>query len=200
MSNHTSLSTSSSLIDGVKQHDEEAWRRLVNIYGPTIYEWSRRVGLQPCDAADVVQQVFETITQGVGRFQHDDGGSFRGWIWTIFRSRLMDFYREARQQPHLSPDKVLEHLSPWVQEHEPPPADPHELCQLVRQSLRIIREDFSETTWQAFWRSTVLRERTSHVAADLCLTPAAVCMCRARVLRRMRETLSGLGLWPDEPG
>ena len=52
-----------------------------------------------------------------------------------------------------------------------------------------IRGDFSESTWQAFWRSSIDGHATSEIAHDLGLSPAAVCMCRSRVLRRLRETL-----------
>ena len=61
---------------------------------------------------------------------------------------------------------------------------------LVSQTLGIIRQDFSDRTWNAFWRTAAMGESTSQVGRDLGMSSAAVCMCRARVLRRLRETLA----------
>ena len=65
-------------------------------------------------------------------------------------------------------------------------------CHCNRRTLDTIRGDFSESTWQAFWRSSIDGHATSEIAHDLDLSPAAVCMCRSRVLRRLRETLGEL--------
>lgn len=196
MPTETSLSTSSSLLQRVQERDEAAWRQLVSMYGPTIYQWGRRAGVQPNDAADLVQQVFETVMHNITRFERGERGCFRGWLWTIFRSRLMDLYRQSRHRPQAMSAAALECLAMSLQEAEPPELTSSELTQTVRQAIQIVRGDFSETTWQAFWCSTVLRQRTVDIAAALHLTPSAVCMCRSRVLRRLRETFDELGL-PD---
>src|SRR5437868_11824602 len=92
--------SSPSLLVAVQRRDPEAWRRLVSIYGPLVYDWGQRKGLQPADAADVLQQVFASVAQGIDQAQWDrPGDSFRGWLWTVFHSRLMDFYRDRRRQP-----------------------------------------------------------------------------------------------------
>ena len=47
-----------SLLERLRQPgDQEAWQRFVELYGPLIYAWSRRAGLQDQDAADLVQDV-----------------------------------------------------------------------------------------------------------------------------------------------
>lgn len=194
MPTETALSTSSSLLQRVQERDESAWRQLVSLYGPTIYQWGRRAGVQPTDAADLVQQVFETVMHSVARFERGERSSFRGWLWTIFRSRLMDLYRQSRHRPQAMSATTFESLAKSLQEVEPPELTSNELAQTVRKAVEIVRADFSETTWQAFWCSTILRQRTVDIATQLHLTPSAVCMCRSRVLRRLRETLDGLGL------
>jgi RNA polymerase sigma-70 factor (ECF subfamily) len=45
----------------IKVHDPDARRRLVVIYGPMVYGWCRRAGLQPNDAMDMVQEVFRAV-------------------------------------------------------------------------------------------------------------------------------------------
>jgi RNA polymerase sigma-70 factor (ECF subfamily) len=51
----------SSLLERVREHDEQAWRRLVDLFSPLIYDWCRGQGLQAADAADVMQEVFRSV-------------------------------------------------------------------------------------------------------------------------------------------
>lgn len=194
--------SSSSLLQAVRNNDPAAWRRLTAIYGPAVYDWGRRAGLQAADAANVLQDVFATVAAGIARAQWNrPGDTFRGWLWTIFHSRLMDFYRQRQRQPLPVGDSEVKRLkdgSDWEPSPTASVSDPDETAGLVRRALRTIEGDFSERTWQAFWRSTVEEHATSDIAHDLGLTPAAVCMCRSRVLVRLRETLAGLGVLPEE--
>lgn len=79
-----SITASTSLVRRVKSQDQDAWRRLVNIYGWSIYRWARRSGLQVADAEDVVGEVFAEVVRGIERFQHDGRPhSFRRWLRTL---------------------------------------------------------------------------------------------------------------------
>jgi hypothetical protein len=53
--------TSSSLLARAKAYDQAAWRRLFRLYGPLVYHWIRRKGIQPADAFDIGQQVFASV-------------------------------------------------------------------------------------------------------------------------------------------
>jgi RNA polymerase sigma-70 factor (ECF subfamily) len=194
--------TSSSLLAAVRKHDAEAWRRLTVIYGPSVYGWCRRSGLQAADAADVVQQVFSSVAAHIEQFRDDrPGDTFGGWLWTIFHSRLMDFYRDHQRNPQAVGDSEVKRLKDAAAEAVPTASwlGDDENAAVVRRALQIIEADFSPATWQAFWRTTVDNQTTGDVARELTMTPAAICMSRSRVLRRLRETLSGLGVVPDEP-
>ena len=60
---------SSGLLSGVRACDRNAWRRMSVLYGPLVYYWCRRQGLQSADADDVVQDVFKTVAQRVDAFR-----------------------------------------------------------------------------------------------------------------------------------
>jgi RNA polymerase sigma-70 factor (ECF subfamily) len=201
MSPSQPLSTSTSLLALVKQRDPDAWVRLTKIYGPTVYVWCRRAGLQPADSADVAQGVFGAVAANIDRFRLDrPEDTFRGWLWSIFRSKLMDFYRDRKHQPEIPGDSALEGLLPTMNctaDSVCLDSSAENAAELVQRALAVIKADFRENTWQAFWLTAVLGEATSDVAASLHMTPAAVCMSRSRVLRRLRETLQGLGLFPE---
>lgn len=194
-------STNASLLVAVRQRDAQAWQRLTQIYGATVYRWCRRAGLQAADAADVVQEVFLAVANGIDQFHIDrSGDTFRGWLWTIFRSRLIDHFRRRKIQPQAqgqqagtSPIDVYCDLD----ESSISGTGSEETALIVRRAIATIEQDFSGPTWQAFWRSVVLDQRTSEIADVLKMTPAAVCMARSRVLRRLRETLDGAIFLPE---
>ena len=92
-------STSHSLVVNLQRGKAGAWERMVQLYTPLIYHWCRRAELSQEDAADVTQEVLRTVSHGIDRFRRDAGGTFRGWMFTIFRSRLIDHCRRQTKQP-----------------------------------------------------------------------------------------------------
>jgi len=61
---------------------------------------------------------------------------------------------------------------------------------LVHRALRMIREDFSPSSWQAFLRTTVDGLTAAEVAEELGITTAAMRQAKYRVLTRLRELLA----------
>lgn len=96
----SSSSTSASLLDRVRQLDPEAWDRLSRFYSPVVYRWCRHAGVQDNDAADVSQEVFRAVANGIGGFRREKpGDSFRGWLWTITRNKIRDHFRRLADRP-----------------------------------------------------------------------------------------------------
>jgi RNA polymerase sigma-70 factor (ECF subfamily) len=145
-----------------------------------------------------MQQVFATVAASIEQFHSDrPGGSFGGWLWTLFHSRLMDFYRDHQRQPQVVGDsevKRLHEASPEQRNSSDALQSETDAAEQVQRALKIIQQDFSEVTWRAFWSTAVEQRAAGDVARDLGITPAAVCMARSRVLRRLREELAGLGV------
>lgn len=189
-------STSSSLLRRVRDRDEDAWRRLVRLYGPLVDRWVRQSGLQAADAHDIFQQVFLAVAKGIGQFRRErPGDSFRAWLRTITRTKLADHFRRRVAEPLGAGGSVaLRRLAELEAPAEhPPQADEEEgLQQLRLRAMDLIRGEFEPKTWDAFWRVTVRGEPTKNIAADLRVSPAAVRLAKSRVLRRLREELEGL--------
>src|SRR5687767_693005 len=77
--------------------DDEAWRLFVDLYGPLVYAFGRRNGLQDADAADLTQDVLQSVAGAVRGLEYDPRrGSFRGWLHTVARNRLLDFHRKRQ--------------------------------------------------------------------------------------------------------
>ena len=76
--------TSTSLLIRLRKSDDrEAWSRFVNLYGPLIYKWAKRTGLNADDAADLVQDVMTLLVRKLPAFEYDQSRSFRSWLKTV---------------------------------------------------------------------------------------------------------------------
>ena len=84
--------TSSDLLSRVRAQDPAAWERLADLYGPLVYYWCRRSGLQEADAADVVQNVFVAVASAIENYRRQADATFRGWLWTVTRSKVQDHF------------------------------------------------------------------------------------------------------------
>ncbi len=194
MSGAISESTSLSLIQRVQMGDVDAWARFSQIYGPLVYEWCRRFGLQASDAADVTQEVFRSVSSSIGSYRRSDAGhSFRGWLWTVTRNRFVDHVR--REEQHQQASGGTEAFRRIQELPIEPPASSHESTsvdssQLKRRALEIIRREFDKRNWQAFWRSAVEGDAPSEIAEDLGITVSGVHKARQRILLRLREELA----------
>src|SRR5690348_13054594 len=96
----TMHTTPVSLLERVRlPGEQQAWGRFVEIYTPLLYYWSRRMGLQESDAADLVQEVFAILVTKLPQFVYDRNKSFRGWLRTILQNKWRDKQRRLAAEP-----------------------------------------------------------------------------------------------------
>ncbi len=188
-------STSSSLIARIQRRDPAAWQKLADIYTPLVYGWARRGGLGDADAADAVQEVFRSVYSHATDFDGEDQqSSFRGWLWAITRNQVRLFYRRrgATPQAQGGTDVIrrLNEYPDWIDDEEEPVTST-ERRSLLQRTLAVIRVDFDDATWQAFWRLAVDNHATADIAADLGVSQGAVRQAKYRVLCRLREEMGG---------
>jgi len=187
------FSTSTSLLQQVCSGETLAWNRFVLLYTPLIVSWCKRFGMKEVDIEDVSQNVFLAVQNSIERFDKDKtDSSFRAWLWTITHSKVMDQKRTAKKNITGTGGQVsvvFESTAYMLNEERNSNESTTELVELIARALNVVRQDFSEKTWTAFWQTAALGLPPSEVAEDLGMTAAAVCMCRARVLRRLRETI-----------
>lgn len=181
--------TSSSLLERVRARDEEGWRRFVAVYGPLIYDWCRSFGVQPADANDIGQEVLKSVMGNLGEFKKTKpGDSFHGWLHVIVRNKVRDHYRRLENHPAGAGGSevkaVLDQIPDEVTQSTVGIESAGNLA--LKQALELIRPEFQEQTWTAFWRLTVEGHRASEIAADLGMTPNNVRQAKFRVLQRLR--------------
>src|SRR5439155_26316127 len=130
--------------------DEWAWSQFVEIYAPLVYGFARKHGLQDADAADLTQDVLHAVSSAAKKLEYDpERGSFRGWLFTVVRNRLRDFWTGQARQCQGSGDsdanRLLQELparevvqeSLWEQEYD---------RQLLNWGAAQVRSDFQEPT------------------------------------------------------
>lgn len=166
-SSHSPTLTSTSLILRIQAGEAFAWERFTRLYGPLIYSWCRRAGLQPSDAEDVSQNVVRAVLKSVGRYERT--GSFRSWLGQITRSKIIDHFRQHKRQFHgiggsdfarqvgELPDQFSQDLSGSRLGPDP----------VLFHALEMIKADFEPATWTAFWRMTVEGHSAAEIAEDL---------------------------------
>jgi RNA polymerase sigma-70 factor (ECF subfamily) len=194
--------TSRSLISRARAREAQAWERLVQIYAPLVSRWCHGAGLQECDEADVVQEVFRAVSQNLARFRNDrPGDSFRAWLHTLTRSKIHDFFRARKRAPLALGGSTIQRRLRAIPVAETSSAAQarEEDSEIASRALQWLRTEFEERTWRAFLRTAVDRVPAKDVGAELGMSAGAVRVARSRVLKRLREELADLGIEVIEP-
>ncbi len=185
--------TSLSLLVRVRGGEEQAWTKLVHLYGPLVYAWCRRWGLSPPDAADVGQEVFCAVWSSLDGFRRErPGDSFRAWLRVVARNKTNDFWRrQCQQEQSAGGSRAWQYLEASC---EPPDEAEisRETTQLYRRAVELLTTDFEPATVAAFWRTVVEGQPAREAAQSLGLSLNAVYIAKSRVLARLREELAGL--------
>jgi RNA polymerase sigma factor (sigma-70 family) len=170
--------------------DDSAWSEFLSLYGPAVYAYLRKRGLQEADAVDVTQEVFRSVAGSMNQFEYQPHrGSFRAWLFTIVARHLSKFrHRSARATP---PEQV-----DWdsVVDQQDPEAD-WELSwqrRLFEVALQRVQTQVSEATFQAFTLTAVDGRSGEDVAEQLGITRAAVYLARGRVMARLQSIVTEL--------
>jgi len=175
--------------------DREAWTWFVETYAPLVHRFLLGQGVQDADARDVAQEVFMSVAADIHQRQSQRPGAFRSWLYTTVRHRAADYWRRQRRQPRGTSDtRALQKMAnlladdgdsqqQWEREY---------LRRLFAVAAERVKDSFQESTWQAFWRTTVDQEPAGSVAADLQLSVAAVYMAKRRVWQRMQQEITSL--------
>lgn len=189
--------TRASLLTALRRGDARAWCETVDLYAPLVHHWCRRCGIPADSVADVMQEVFAAVARHIERFGYrQPSDSFRGWLWTVTRNKARDYLR-SRQRQWDSPggSTALRRLAEFADESALPEDEPTgdaEISGLIRRGLEQVRAQFTQRTWDAFWRCSIDGLSTEEVAKQLGMTPAGVRQARSRVLRRLRLQLGDM--------
>jgi RNA polymerase sigma factor (sigma-70 family) len=168
--------------------DQQAWIDFVALYRPAIYRFARRRGLQEADAQDLAQTVLSAVADRIDDWKPDaDRASFRTWLSRVAQNQAVTLYRKRRADAARGGSSVIELLSVQADQRD----DATELItqyrrEVFRMAAREVRQQVEETSWQAFWMTSVERTPIAEVAKTLALTPGAIYTARSRIVRRLQ--------------
>lgn len=190
MSVNDSPQTRASLLVQIRDGaNRAAWQEFMKIYGPVVYGFARKRGLQDADAADLMQEVMRAVSAAIGRLEYDPSqGSFRGWLFTITRNKVFTFLTTRRNRPQSAGDSATSRLL----DEQADPNDGSEEWELEYQrrlaalAMERVKGDFHETSWKAFWLTAVEGLAPADVAKQIGLSPGAIYVAKSRVLARIK--------------
>lgn len=199
----SSSGTHPSLIGRVQNRDPDAWQRLVHIYTPLVMSWCQRFGCDSHTSEDIAQETFLAASRSIAGL-HSDGatGSFRRWLWQIAKNKLIDLRRRypVSMLPPGGSTATLQLMQIVDAEQtggceglpKDDPSTPDMLRELIIKALEVVRVEFQEASWKAFWRTSIDGLPTDVVATELGTTAAAVRQSKSRIMRRLRTELGDL--------
>lgn len=187
------LETRASLILRLRDAaDVAAWDEFAEIYQPAVYRSARRQGLQAADADDLVQEVLSAVARSVTQWlERDDRGSFRAWLFRIARNTAIDFLTRRQHRPwaeggNAAAGRLAEvEAAANVSSH----FDLECRREIFLRAAEIVRRQVSETTWQAFHRTSVLRQSVEQVTQELGMSRGNVYIARSRVMKRLQHVV-----------
>jgi RNA polymerase sigma factor (sigma-70 family) len=191
------LTRASLLIQLRDGSNQGAWQEFMKLYGPIVYGFARKRGLQDADAADLMQDVLRSVSGAIGRLDYDRSqGTFRGWLFTITRNKVFNFLSARRIRPQGSGDTTT---NPILNSH-PDSADDTDTWELEYQrrlaaiAMERVKGEFQESTWRAFWLTAVDGVSAAEVAKQVGISPGAIYVAKSRVLARLKQEVETLRL------
>ncbi len=169
--------------------DSAAWSQFTDIYGPLVFSFGRRYGMQEADAADLVQEVMGQVARSIAKFEYNPQlGKFRSWLYKIAKRAAGRQYSKRQRQPQGTgdtaivdtldqiPDASVDGEKIWKRQYR---------TQLLTWAAEQIHDQFQPHTWQAFWRTAVEGQSPQAVAEQLSLNVGSVYVAKNRVMKRL---------------
>jgi RNA polymerase sigma factor (sigma-70 family) len=134
--------------------DADAWQEFMAIYEPVIRRLIEFRGFQDADAQELTQEALLAVLKAMEHWDADPRrGSFRGWLFRTTRNLMVNFLTRTRPGTRGTGDTMFLELL-----HEQPARSPVAETQfgieykreVFQWAERRVREEFEETTWQAF--------------------------------------------------
>ncbi|MCA9168791.1 MAG: sigma-70 family RNA polymerase sigma factor [Planctomycetales bacterium] len=189
------METRTSLISQLKDPTAQtAWGEFVEAYRPLIVRVARAKGLQNADSEDLAQDVLTIVGRSIAHFVPGSPGSFRRWLRTVTRNLVVNHLTRSKG-PVGSGDSAVQQMLLQIPVDDDPTGTLFDL-ELKRSRFQsasaIVRAEFSESTWLAFWQTAVEQLSIQTVAERMGKKQGAIRMARYRVVHRLREVAASL--------
>ena len=196
MDNPSGSRTSPTLLGRLRQEpaDQDAWARFVERYGPHIYGWCRRGGLQEADAEDVTQMVLTQLARQMRGFDYDPSRSFRGWLRTLTRHAWSDFVSDRQRGVSGSGDSVTLTALHSVEARDDLEKRLEDLfdLELLAFATGRVQQRVEPRTWEAYRLTALEGLSGAEAAARLGMQVAAVFKAKSNVQKLLQQEIQDL--------
>ncbi len=172
------------IVDRAAVGDTEAFGRLYDIYADRIYRHVYYKTGNVEDARDLTHDVFIEAWRALPRYKRTKT-PFLGWLFTICRHTVIDYYRTKKDHGYLNNEIVME-------DHEKTPgqlAEEQFTQQEVRRAILRLPEDQQQVILMSFIEGF----EYSEIAAALNKSEGNIRVILHRALKRIREILGKAG-------
>ncbi|MBX9789020.1 MAG: sigma-70 family RNA polymerase sigma factor [Pirellulales bacterium] len=167
---------------------DEGWRPFYEIYEPLIRGFALRCRVPSDEVDDCVQEALQTVTSTLRDFRYDrQRGSFRGWLYTLVRSRATDLMRRRlRRAARFKAQQRTDHVAapcndPTVE------IDRRWRAAVVHTVIDHLRGEVSPRNFEVFYLRSVQELSVSEVALRTGSTPERVRYRHHRMVRKFRD-------------
>ena len=129
--------------------NDESWRLFVQVYGPVIYHYCRRRGLQDADAADVMQESLLQVSKSIQRFDYQpDRGRFLAWLKAVVHSKLCRFFAKRNASLESPVPQLESQCAAEGIDHGQWRDLVHQ--EVIVQALEVVKQHCEPASWTAF--------------------------------------------------
>jgi len=173
-----------SLVDRAANGDAEAFGLLYDIHVDRIYRhiYYRTGNVE--NARDLTQEVFLKAWQALPRYKKTKT-PFLGWLFTISRNRIIDYYRTKKDYAYLNNEII-------IADHEKGPEELAE-AKYTQQQIRKAVLRLPADQQQVIIMSFIEGFEYSEIAEVLNKTEGNIRVMIHRALKKMREMMGAVG-------
>jgi len=173
----------------------QAWEEFARLYQPVVYRLARRRGFQHADAEELVQEVMLAVARAVEAWHPDVArGRFRDWLHRIARNLMINFLTRRKHQVWGTGNTDAQRMLEAECDADSAVTQMFEVeyrREAFRVAARRVQGVVKESTWQAFWLSTIDDLPAGDVARQLGMSVGSVYIARSRVMARLRRVVRG---------
>lgn len=185
---------SADALAALKRRDPVALRQVTDAYAARLYRATRRLGVPPTDADDLVQEVFTTFLASLDRFE--GRSEVYTWLYGILVRQTKAYWRRFAREAAEDPiddawESRFDRAGNWVR----PPIDPYRALESRRASdaLRVCMDGLPPKQRAALLLRRVERRTAGDTAELLGLSVTHIGVLVHRARQRIRACLETHG-------